>query len=273
MVSGRGVSEREVSEPAAAPGDGETPAGLRQAWELLAEAARRRAMAWRRLSEAFYGPDEDWVDQLVSGAVEDDLRWATSWLDANRELYDPALLALHRYVELRAGVDAPAVLEELAVDHARLFVGPENPPASPYESVWTDVDPMSGKLIINGPSTVAVAAAYEELGLSQSPDHHDLPDHVATEAELLCFLCEREAAAWSESEPDVAKELRAAEQRFITAHLGRFAGELCAAVDAHGRETCYAAFASFLLAHLTIESGTPYLDVVGSIWSSPGRKE
>ena len=262
-----------MSEPSAAAGSAETPAALRQAWELLGEAARRRAMAWRRLSEAFYGPDQDWADQLVSGAIEADLRWATSWLDANRELYDPALLALHRYVELRAEVDAPAVSGELAVDHARLFVGPENPPALPYESVWTDVDPMSGKPIINGPSTVAVAQFYEEHGLSKSPDHLDLPDHVATEAELLCYLCEREAEAWSEEEPDAAKELRAAEQRFITAHLGRFARELCAAVDAHGRETCYGAFAHFLLAHLTIESGTPYLDVVGSIWSSPGRKE
>ena len=262
-----------TSEPSVAPGSEKPPAGLRQAWELLEEAARRRGAAWRRLSQAFYSPDEEWVDQLLSGSVEADLRMATSWLDSSRELYDPALMALHRYVELHAGTGAQIVLEELSVDHARLFAGPESPPAPPYESVWTDVDPMSGKPIINGPSTFAVTAAYEEQGLSRVPDHLDLPDHVATEAEYLCYLCEREATAWLGGEADPAKELRAVQQQFVTAHLGRFAREFCRAIAIEGRETCYAAFADFLLAHLTIESGSTYLDVLGSIWSSPERKE
>ena len=250
---------------------GDPTPGLRQAWDRLGEAADRRALAWRRLSQAFYSPEAGWIEELLAGSVESDLRLATSWLDSDQELYTKSLGALHRFVDLHQECGAPAVLEELAVDHARLFVGPEEPPAPPYESVWMDIDPMSGKPIINGPSTTAVEAAYRELGLFQSPDHHDLPDHVATEAEFLCYLCEREAAAWGAGEADQAKELRAVQQRFITAHLGRFAREFCNAVDTAGHETCYAVFASFLLAHLTIESGSPYLEVVGSIWSSPDR--
>lgn len=259
------VSSSEVP----ADGSKEAPAGLRQAWELLGEAAERRSGAWRRLSEAFYSPEPEWVEQLLAGSVEVDLRQATSWLDSNQELYEPSLVALGHYVERRAGSDPAAVLEELAVDHARLFVGPEKAPASPYESVWTDVDPMSGSPIINGPSSIAVSAAYQEQGLASSPDHRDFPDHIATEAEFLCYLCEREAAAWRAGEGDLAKELRAVQQQFITAHLGRFAREFCRAVDTAGHETCYAVFANFLLAHLTVESGSPYLEVVGSIWSSP----
>jgi TorA maturation chaperone TorD len=197
---------------------------------------------------------------------------ATSWLDSNQELYEPSLVALHRYVERHAGRAFPEVLEELAVDHARLFVGPEKAPASPYESVWTDVDPMSREPIFNGPSTATVTAAYRAQGLVESPEHRDLPDHVATETEFLCYLCEREETAWRGGEADLAKELRAVQQQFITAHLGRFAREFCRAVDTAGHETCYAVFADFLLVHLTIESGSPYLEVVGSIWSSPDHK-
>jgi TorA maturation chaperone TorD len=257
--------------PASPAGQESPKPGLRQAWERLSEAADRRALAWRRLSEAFYTPDVAWVAALLNGSIEADLRRAVSWLDSNQELYAPSLDALRRWVERSQELDAARVLEEVSVDHARLFVGPENPPASPYESVWTDVDPMSGKPIFNGPSTVAVEAVYRELGLVQMPDHHDLPDHVATETEFLCYLCEQEAAAWRADDADRAKELRSIEEQFIKTHLGRFAREFCQAIDAAGHESCYAVFAGFLLAHLTVESGTPYLEVVGSIWSSPGH--
>jgi TorA maturation chaperone TorD len=266
-----------TSDPGASTGpahpilpEAPTP-GLHQAWDRLGEAADRRALAWRRLSEAFYGPDAGWVEALLDGSVGEDLRLAISWLDSDQELYASSLEALHCCTHQFRDRDAAAVLEDLSVDHARLFVGPENPPASPYESVWTDVDPMTGKPIFNGPSTVAVESVYRSLGLLQAPDHGDLPDHVATEAEFLCYLCEREAAAWRSGEADQAKELRAVQQQFIEAHLGRFAREFCQAVERAGHETCYAVFADFLLAHLTVESGSPYLEVVGSIWSSPGH--
>lgn len=266
------TSDPQTSTGLASPTVPEAPTpGLRQAWDRLGEAADRRALAWRRLSEAFYSPEAGWVGDLLAGDVEADLRLAISWLDSNQELFSTSLSALHRCVERERERDTAAVLEDLAVDHARLFVGPESPPASPYESVWTDVDPMSGKPIFNGPSTTAVESTYRSLGLIQSPDHRDLPDHVATEAEFLCYLCEREATAWRSGEADPAKELRSVQQQFIEAHLGRFAREFCHAVDAAGHETCYAVFAGFLLAHLTVESGSPYLEVVGSIWSSPDR--
>jgi TorA maturation chaperone TorD len=248
------------------------PSGaLERAWGLLATAAERRGLAWRRLAEAFYGPDQAFTGALLAGRIEADLRLATSWLDSDRELFDPSLDALHRFVEAQAEAPSSTLHRVLEVEHARLFVGPGEVPAPPYESVWCDVDPDSGRHVFGGPSTASVAAAYREHGLVPEPGHHDLPDHVATEMELCCYLCEQEAKAWRSDEPRRAKTLRAAEQGFVTAHLARFAPELCAAVRTAAPESCYAAFAGFLLAQLTVESGTPYLDVVSSIWSTPGR--
>jgi TorA maturation chaperone TorD len=245
--------------------------GERRAWDLLGLAAERRALGWRRLAEAFYGPSAGFTKELLAEAVGQDLRLATSWLDSDRELFDAPLKALHRFTEAQAGTPPETVFTALAVEHARLFVGPEQVPASPYESVWCDVDPDSGRHVFGGPSTAAVSAVYSEHGLVPDPGHHDLPDHVATEMELCCYLCEREAQSWRDGVPEPAKALRAAEQDFVTAHLARFAPEICAAVQAAAPEGCYAAFAGYLLAYLTVESGTPYVEVVSSIWSSPGR--
>lgn len=252
--------------------EGEPGTGLRRAWDLLATAADRRALGWRRLAEAFYGPGQAFTEELLAGRIEADLRRATSWLDSDRELFEPPLEALHRFVEARAETPPDVVNTALEVEHARLFVGPGEVPAPPYESVWRDVDPDSGHHVFGGPSTAAVAAVYREHGLVGEPGHHDLPDHVATEAEFCCYLCEQEAQAWRDEAPEHAKTLRAAEQDFVTTHLARFVPDLCVAVTEAAPESCYAAFAGFLLAQLTVESGTPYVEVVGSIWSSPDHK-
>ncbi len=259
--------------PASAPSPSGDPtatagSGLRQAWELLGEAAERRSLAWRRLAEAFHGPDGGWVADLLDGTLQADLDRAVSWLDSDQELYQAPLERLQRFVDTQTGRDPHEVELDLAVEHARLFVGPERVPAPPYESVWTDTDPMSGRPVIHGPSTDSVEAAYAEQGVGIAEDYHDLPDHVATEAEFVCYLCEREAEAWRQGLPEDAKALRAAQQQFLTAHLGRFAGEFCDAVDRAAPGDCYGAFVGLLRAHLTIETGTPYLEVVGSVWSS-----
>lgn len=256
------TAESAIADPSGA---------LERAWGLLAKAADRRALAWRRLASTFYGPDPAFTGDLLAGRIEADLRLATSWLDSDRELFDPSLDALHRFVEAQAGAPPSTLHSALEVEHARLFVGPGEVPASPYESVWCDVDPDSGRHVFGGPSTASVAALYREHGLVPEPGHHDLPDHVATEMELCCYLCEQEAKAWHDGTPEPAKALRVAQQGFLTAHMARFAPDFCAAVQAAAPESCYAAFAGYLLAYLTVESGTPYVEVVNSIWSWSGR--
>lgn len=245
-------------------------AGSQRARDLLHETASRRSRGWRRLAEAFYDPDEAWLAALLAGDVDRDLRRAVDWLDSDRKLFDEALDALARFVADHGGDDRTELMQELAVGYAGLFIGPSRElPAQPYESVWIDRDPDSGKPIFGGPSTTAVEATYARHGLVRTDDHHDLPDHVATEAEFLCYLCDLEAAAWAAGDVEAARELRSSEQRFLTDHLGRFAPKFSAAVQATAPDSVYSALAGFLVAYLTVESGTPYVDVVTSIWNSP----
>lgn len=244
---------------------------LHSAWEMLAVTAERRALGWRRLSETFYGPNERWVDDLLSGRLAIDLHHSIAWLDNNQEWFDGPLSNLRFYTQSRASLAPGALLDELEIDYAHLFVGPDEVPAPPYESVWLDIDAHSGRHIFGGPSTQAVEAIYNQYGVVLKPDHRDLPDHVATESEFCCHLCEQEALAWKEGAPELAKSLRAAEQEFTVNHLSLFVPNLCAALKSASPDSPYSIISDFLLAYLSVESGTPYIEIVTSIWNSPER--
>lgn len=80
-------------------------------------------------------------------------------------------------------------LDRLRAEHARLFVGPADPPCPPYESVYRDGDDGPGQVV--GPSTRAVVGWYREYGMGLDPDWPDLPDHLATELEFAAVLLDR----------------------------------------------------------------------------------
>jgi len=81
-------------------------------------------------------------------------------------------------------------LGELRAEHARLFVGPADPPCLPYESVYRDGDD-DGPGQVLGPSTHDVVNWYQEYGMGLDPDWSDLPDHLATELEFAAVLLDR----------------------------------------------------------------------------------
>jgi TorA maturation chaperone TorD len=87
-------------------------------------------------------------------------------------------------------------LDALAVEHARLFIGPFQLIAPPYGSIYID----DAKTVM-GDSTVKVAAFYHNCGLQLAEDFHELPDHFAVELEFMSFLAfkQREAEVSGDS--------------------------------------------------------------------------
>ena len=65
-------------------------------------------------------------------------------------------------------------LDALAVEHARLFIGPFQLIAPPYGSIYLD-----DTKTVMGDSTAKVAAFYHNCGLTLAEDFHELPDHFA----------------------------------------------------------------------------------------------
>ena len=97
-----------------------------------------------------------------------------------------------------------STLEALAVEHARLFIGPFQLVAPPYGSIYLD----EAKTVM-GDSTAKVAAFYHTCGLHLADDFHELPDHFAVELEFMSFL------AFKQREAEAAGD-KAAGRRFIS---------------------------------------------------------
>lgn len=246
--------------------------GMTQAYELLARAAERRSAGWRTLALATFEPTQEWVQALLSGGVTRDLLEATSWLDDDGQRFSEALSHLQDFLAANHDRDAQEVLRDLKVEYTRLFLGPGEAPVYPYESIYRDKDPMSGRTIIKGPSTRAVEALYRQHGLRLSADIHDLPDHIAIEMEFMYFLTDKESAAWRAGDVETAKELRRAEQEFMVEHLCHWAPEFSRKLHNTARSKLYLAVAVFMREYLAIESGSDYARAVLPAVFKDGRE-
>ncbi|MCL5025722.1 MAG: molecular chaperone TorD family protein [Chloroflexi bacterium] len=139
------------------------------------------------------------------------------------------------------------LLETLAVEYTRLFLGP-GPHLSPHESVQVQGD--TG--LHWGESTVRVEREMTELGLQLPPDWRGVPDHLGVELEVMRSLTQREAGAWSR-DPAEAESLVERQRRFLAEHLLRWAPDFCEKVSLATRQPFYRAMARLTRSYLLDE--------------------
>lgn len=160
-----------------------------------------RADLCRFLAACYYEPGPEFVEERLFDS-----------LAAVAALLEPELEV--EAVRLAEAFRAES-LENLLVDYTRLFVGPPQALATPYESAWA-----------NGPDeTARVAALYKDAGFQVDDAFRDLPDHIAVELELLYRLLYEDAPSG----------LR---RRLLNKHLGRWTRPFAQAVVA-GAQTAF----------------------------------
>jgi putative dimethyl sulfoxide reductase chaperone len=152
--------------------------------------------AFRFLAGCFYQPKKELLEgaeflPALIGDLEEICPAAVSYVKSMQE-------SLTEYTE-----------EELAVEYARLFVGPFGLKAPPYGSIYLD----SGRTVM-GPSTMEAISFYEREGLSRDKDFHELPDHIAVELEFMYFLTYRQVEALQKGDDELAKEFQAKANEF-----------------------------------------------------------
>lgn len=126
----------------------------------------------------------------------------------------PAAAAMTEAIEKESDLD-------LRVEYARLFVGPHELLAPPYESVYTDGGTVMGE------STVAVEDAYHAEGLAMKAD--ELPDHMAIELEFCSYLAAHNV-----------------ERTFLKEHPARWVSPFCSRMREHTNSGYYRALADCL---------------------------
>jgi len=122
--------------------------------------------------------------------------------------------------------------QDLAVEYARLFIGP-GPHTPPYASVNLG----GGGASLWGPETVRVKRFIEDAGFDYKPDFHSLPDHIAVELEFMQEMAAREAKAPEDGNEDQA--LLNTEAVFLTDHLAPWVPTFCAKITSQARLPFY----------------------------------
>ena len=118
-----------------------------------------------------------------------------------------------------------ALLEELAVDYAHLFLGPGKH-VSPHESVHRPSKPGDpGRLWSD--ATVEVKRFIETVGFHYQETYTGLPDHISAELEFMEKVSLSQGEAWLADDPERATYCRNIEKRFISEHLARWVPAFC----------------------------------------------
>lgn len=156
---------------------------------------RRRARTYQLLAACFNEPSDDLRDRLAEQSPE------TVAVDV-------------------AGLDAAMTdHKSLRLDHARLFVGPFELEAPPYESVYVDTEDR-----VMTETTEAVEAEYRRAGVDMNLS--EPADHIIPELEFVYLLVATEIEALEAEEFEAAAHLLERQYEFLVDHLGRWVSEV-----------------------------------------------
>jgi TorA maturation chaperone TorD len=135
--------------------------------------------------------------------------------------------------------------EELAVAHAKLFVGPFELEAPPYGSVY-----LGPQRRLMGDSTVEVVEMYERAGLSLSENFMDAPDHISAELEFMYFLIAKEHQALLKEDREEAHKYLKMKQEFSTNYLRTWVEPFCERIKKASEHEFYTSLANCLSAFI-----------------------
>lgn len=129
-------------------------------------------------------------------------------------------------------------LESLAVEHARLFIGPFRLVAPPYGSFYLE----DGKTVM-GDSTAAALTFYRDCGLKMAADFFELPDHITVELEFLSFLAFGQQQAEATANGDESGRLVRLQLEFLDRFLMPWLPSFTEAIISDGEASFYQAVA------------------------------
>lgn len=172
-----------------------------------------------------------------------------------KELRGPRLSGVFSEMEVELGEkfysDPETELEEeLALEFARLFIGP-GPHISPHESIFTEVDGDTRSLW--GKTTVEVKNFIETTGLDYDPEFTGVPDHVSVELEFMQKLSEWEADKWMQEDRKNAEYCLSVQRMFLEQHLSRWLSKFCDVIMAQAEMPFYRAMAELTKHYMEFE--------------------
>lgn len=105
-------------------------------------------------------------------------------------------------------------IEELALEYARLFIGPKNPPAVPYASFY-----LSESHSLMTDETIDVRKRYLEAGIAVRELYSIPDDHISIELEFIYYLTQKIIELFEQGQREEASRLFEMRSDFLSEHM------------------------------------------------------
>lgn len=155
------------------------------------------------------------------------------------ELLHAAVKRIRAYLTQNTFVSGQESFENLHWDFTRLFIGPEAPPAPPWESVYVSRD----KLLFQE-STNAVKQFYERAGFKMQTKEYEAADHIGYELDFMYHLSTNTLGHLNNA--DVHHNLLDLQIQFLNQHLLAFTEMFAQRIIQHADTEFYRSAATLL---------------------------
>ena len=162
---------------------------------------------------------------LLYGPPTEELKEVLAHLEQTLQILRPELVPV--VLEMKTLSDSEVKLEELMVDHTRLFIGPFDLLAPPYGSIYLD-----GQRQVMGDSTMEVLQFYRQAGLNLAADVKQPPDNIVAELEFIYYLI----AKYLETEEE---QWLVQMETFLNKYLGKWIGEFINRINGNAKNPFY----------------------------------
>ncbi|MCK8817849.1 molybdopterin-dependent oxidoreductase [Natroniella sulfidigena] len=140
-------------------------------------------------------------------------------------------------------------LEQLQAEYRRLFVGPGELVAPPWQSVYRN----DGNIIFSA-DTLAVRRFYRCWGFQLASQIKEPDDHLGLELEFMALTTADVLQAIEGKERDRLLKLLKTQHKFLTDHLLQWVDEFVTRVTANSEENFYTGLALFTLQYLKLDA-------------------
>lgn len=170
-------------------------------------------------------PDREWLELLATEGVFGEI--PLSLAGANIQ---PGAELLQRWAEEHKHSLDEDAFEEIVLDYTRLFIGPEEVSAPPWESVYFNENRLTLQ-----EETLAVRRWYRRFGLKSLKARNEPDDHVGLELSFVSYLIGKTIEALEQEEPADATRYLEAQRQFLAEHLGKWIDLWAERVQAEAR--------------------------------------
>jgi TorA maturation chaperone TorD len=161
-----------------------------------------------------------------------------------------------------------SMLPDLEADFNRLFVGPGQPLAPPWESYY-----LSRDHLLFQAQTLAVRKVYRQFGLEVPGIEHEPDDSLGLELYFMAVLCARRSSALKAGQDGAQIEILLAQREFLASHILAWVPQCLGQVIESARFDYYRA-AAYLGLGCLIETGAALgLDVSKSCMHAARRPQ